>query len=609
MVNRKCLQCNNSTTQLTFKFTCEHILCGICISRLLILNNFSPILKFNSPIKLKCHCNKGYYEDSLDKLYRILFETQQRDKKKEVATCPVHSQAASSYCNDCKKWICDVCVSTFHNTHFPKHILLSTEPLDELNCLSNNHNLKKDLFCQTCDDNICSRCIAKGGNHYQHKTIEYETYIRQIKNKTNFKFKAFENFANVIDTIESSFKTSFTHSYNECNKTIDSIVAKLHEIKINYTQKVGEYNKFIDLLFKIIKSSYYNFYFELSTPEPNSISLNFLNKINNEFDDLVADYPFGSNMKIALDSLNKINSKEFVEFNMKFKYHRLTCVKELKDNDSQVYSVYELNDKTIASGYSDHSIKIWDPTKGECILRLIGHAGTVFSLLQLKDQRLISGSGDTNIIIWSIEEQKMLHVLKGHSNDIFSLCELTNGTIASSSKDTTIIIWNLNDLTPRKKLIGNQRSLGYILELKENVLLFTSPDSKIFIWHLDDDVKPMAKLVGHTNTIFSMLALPNEQLASGSCDKTIKIWNLSNLKCIHSFIGHTGFIWSMALLSPDRIISCSSDSTFKIWDLALFNCITTVEAHTQDITSVIILKSNNQIVTSSSDSLIKIWDY
>lgn len=609
MANKKCLQCNNITTELTFKFTCEHILCGICISRLLIVNNFLPILKFNTPIKLKCDCKNGYYEDSIDKLNRILFETLQRDKKKSMHTCPIHSQTASSYCSDCKKWICEVCIATFHNTHFPLHILLSNEPIDANNCINNNHNLKKEFFCQMCQDNICPRCVVQGESHYQHKIISYDLYIRQIKQKTNFRFKTFENFSNVIDTIESSFRTSFTNRYQEHNKNIDSIVAKLHEIKLNYTQKIDEYNKYIELLFKIIKTTYFNFYYELSTPEPNFISLNFLNRINNEFDDLIAEYPYQSNMKTAMDSLDKINGNEFVQFDMKFKYHQLTCVKELKDNDTQVYSIYELDDKTIASGNSDHSIKIWDINKGECITRLMGHIGAVFSLIQLKDKRLVSGSGDNNIIIWSIQEQKMLHVLKGHSNDIFSICELSNGSIASSSKDTTIIIWNLNDLTPRKKLIGNYKSLGYILEWKENILFFTSPNSKIFIWNLENEDQPMDKLVGHTNTIFSLINLPNQQLASGSCDKTIKIWDIPTLKCVHTFIGHTGFIWSLTLLSNDKLISSSSDSTFKIWDLVLLKCITTIVAHTQDITSVITLKETNQILTSSSDSYIKIWDY
>ena len=59
---------------------------------------------------------------------------------------------------------------------------------------------------------------------------------------------------------------------------------------------------------------------------------------------------------------------------------------------NDVNSVAWSRDGRLASGSDDKSVKIWDPTTGDCLRTLTGHAESVLIVAWARDGRLASGS-------------------------------------------------------------------------------------------------------------------------------------------------------------------------------------------------------------------------
>jgi WD40 repeat protein len=300
-------------------------------------------------------------------------------------------------------------------------------------------------------------------------------------------------------------------------------------------------------------------------------------------------------------------------------------IRTLKGHSSRVNSVSFSSGSdvsTIASGSTDGTIKLWNATTGEEIKTLKGHNGKVYSVSFSADGKILaSGSADRTIKLWDVDTGEEIRTLKvkGHSGRVHSVSFNADGeTLASGGTDGTVRIWDLN--TNNNFILSEDNysvdSVSFSPDGKH--LASGSADGKIKIWSKHDTTKfwntnsrEITTLNGHDNSVYSVsFNKDSTQLASGSRDNTIKLWDVTTGKEITTVTGHSDSILNVSFSPDDKILaSAAADGSIKFWDISRIQESTTFKGHNDSVTSVSSNpKDNTKLASGSLDGTIKIWD-
>lgn len=118
---------------------------------------------------------------------------------------------------------------------------------------------------------------------------------------------------------------------------------------------------------------------------------------------------------------------------------------------------FDATSTLLATGSSDHTIKIWDIQAQYCTHNLKGAQGVItvcqFHPLIERFQTCVSGSEDGKLRLYNLNTSKMEACLEGHFSSV-TCVEYINHTEAekdfnqllSTSRDKVVIMWDLKKL-------------------------------------------------------------------------------------------------------------------------------------------------------------------
>lgn len=187
-----------------------------------------------------------------------------------------------------------------------------------------------------------------------------------------------------------------------------------------------------------------------------------------------------------------------------------------------------------ASGSLDDHVWLWygyGLTSRSNSYKLSGHTHDVSCVAFSADERtLASGSHDNTVKLWDISDRKSRATLKGHTNFVTSVAFSPNGrTLASGSWDNTLILWDVTAGKSIKILKGHtDRVLTVAFSPDGRTLASGSDDQTIRLWDVATG-QQLDTLLGHTSGITAVAFSPDRKtLASaGGWDNTVKLWDLS----------------------------------------------------------------------------------
>jgi WD40 repeat protein len=233
--------------------------------------------------------------------------------------------------------------------------------------------------------------------------------------------------------------------------------------------------------------------------------------------------------------------------------------------------VFSPDNKYVASGSSDNTVKIWEAASGRELRVLSGHNKAVKSIAWSSNGKLLaSASIDKTVRLWNVETGTEIPGLSNFNEAAEVVTFSQNGRmIAAGSADQTIKIWDTESKREIKVLKDAGNRITALAFSPDGLILASGgTDNSIKIWEINSEKNPRV-LKKHTDRVKALAFSPDGKfLASGAADNTVRIWNASNRNEIYKFTGHNDKILTLNFLSGNEIVSADAKRAVKFWNPA-----------------------------------------
>jgi WD40 repeat protein len=238
------------------------------------------------------------------------------------------------------------------------------------------------------------------------------------------------------------------------------------------------------------------------------------------------------------------------------------------------------DDKFLASGSEDRSIRIIDLRTGICSNVLIGHKGAIYSIVWgPENDILVSGSGDGTIRVWHIKEKMTFNVFHKHQSAVVSLKYLLD--LESVLSIDTFGHFCSIDIKGEKQIACKSIMDGEL----NTYCMAVSEDGQL-------------ALIGGGD--------PNEVLDEEEvlAYYAIRIVNLTKGQKIGQLEGHESSVYAISVNEDfTQALSVSSDGSVRLWDLGSRKCITKQNNHGLGIFGLAVNWVKNIAITGGLDGM------
>jgi WD40 repeat protein/DNA-binding SARP family transcriptional activator len=288
------------------------------------------------------------------------------------------------------------------------------------------------------------------------------------------------------------------------------------------------------------------------------------------------------------------------------------------------------DDRTVAIGGADGSIRFLDLETGEQRTTLGGHAAEVLGARFTPDGRtLVTTGADSDVILWDARKATIREILPGHAGRVLSPQITSDGkTLYTAGPGAAAFVW---DLAGRRRLAqpfvtGPPASERSVFQQLSFALLALSSDGRLIASGRDDgaigmvDAQTLARrrafAVVPSGPVTGLGFVPGtHRLIVSGRKGFLAIADADRGRVIRRLAGHSGDVLPPAISANGRLLAtASADSTVRLWSLPDARALG-APLHLDRAPSNLQVSPNGRSLTivlghtySSSKAAVEVWD-
>jgi WD40 repeat protein/transcriptional regulator with XRE-family HTH domain len=266
----------------------------------------------------------------------------------------------------------------------------------------------------------------------------------------------------------------------------------------------------------------------------------------------------------------------------------------------------------LAHGGDDALIQIWHVTSETLVQTLADQGGAVHAMAWSPDGKLLASSGfDGRIRVWEIQNKICLQTLEAHTNWVTGLAFAPNGTrLASASWDRTVRLWDMASGRLLQTLTGHtDRVLRVAWSPDGRTVASAGFDQTIWLWNAERE-SYQAALHGHTADVYAITFTPDSgSLLSGGEDGTVRVWDVESGQCVRIIRGYAVTLYDVDW-SPDgrQLVSGGTNTLVTMWDAVGGMPSKVLRGHSRIVHGVAWSPDGRLLASGGWDNTIRLWD-
>ena len=261
-------------------------------------------------------------------------------------------------------------------------------------------------------------------------------------------------------------------------------------------------------------------------------------------------------------------------------------------------------DLLASSGYKE--VKIWRRPRDVRRCNLAAAGAAVQAVATSPDNKwLATGSADNSIKLFNLNDGKPGATLSGHSGPVTSLRFTPDGSkLVSGSMDKSIRVWSTADGKPAGQIDTPSEVLSLTLVAGGAQVASGGNDNLIRLWDLPAGASPaLAQNAGTT-----LAASPDrKQLAVGMADGKINLIEAATGKAIKTLSGHSGAITALSFAQANVLASAAADKTVRVWDVAKGEATSVLRGGPADVAAVALNPKTAEVSSGDAKNLVSVY--
>ncbi|XP_019378945.1 PREDICTED: sperm-associated antigen 16 protein isoform X2 [Gavialis gangeticus] len=250
------------------------------------------------------------------------------------------------------------------------------------------------------------------------------------------------------------------------------------------------------------------------------------------------------------------------------------CTRPLKSGLYTLSNTLRVHDLAVSCGTKlvtssgDTTVRIWDFSKGECILTLEGHASAVWGCSWHSCGDFVaSASMDNTSKIWDINSERCRYTMRGHKDSVNSIEFLPfSNTILTCSADKTLSLWDARTGLCAHTFYGHLHSCNHAtFNMRGDTIVSCDSYGVMKLWDVRK-VSPMVSIDAGPHPGNQVAFDPSGHvIALASNDGTVKVLELKSGQ-LSSLVGHEDDVQSVVFdHKAEHLLSGGADGTVRLW--------------------------------------------